>query len=290
MTLRVPTLSDAVAAYHALGYQDASCSPDSAAAIALTDPMLKTCPSHTILMSQEPYQTLTLVEWDGDIPTPFAAPGWAAMEVLVKDLDALFADLPPAFSLLNPPAALSFSEQIRAMQVAGPAGELIYFTEVSGEVPGFSLPTATQQVNQCFVMINAVTAIQTSIDFYARLFNCAAPSAMPARVSILSRSNGLDEDHRHAIAPIRSARDNSLNSINGSHGPLSQINQHRVDGIRCPSGATAPPQREWHRRLPSSLNTCIATTSQRQMASVSRGFAPTLERRPCITLCYLSTY
>jgi hypothetical protein len=57
-------------------------------------------------------------------------------------------------------------------------------------------------VNQCFVMINAVTAIQTSIDFYARLLGCTAPSAMPARVSILSRSNGLDEDHRHAIAPI----------------------------------------------------------------------------------------
>jgi len=124
------------------------------------------------------------------------------MEVLVADLDALFAQLPTSFTLLNPPAALSFSEQIRAMQVAGPAGELIYFTEVSGEVPGFTLPTATQQVNQCFVMINAVTAIQTSIDFYAQLFNCQAPTAMAARVSILSRSNGLDEDHRHAIAPI----------------------------------------------------------------------------------------
>ena len=202
MALRVPRLSDAVAAYHALGYQDAPFSADSAAAIALTDPMLTACPNHTILMSQEPYQTLTFIEWGGDVPTPFAAPGWAAMEVLVKDLDALFVDLPPAFSLLNPPAALSFSEHIRAMQVAGPAGELIYFTEVSGEVPGFTLPTATQQVNQCFVMINAVTAIETSIDFYARLLGCAAPSAMPARVSILSRSNGLDEDHRHAIAPI----------------------------------------------------------------------------------------
>lgn len=202
MTLRVPALSAAVAAYHALGYPDATVSADSAAAIALKDPMLDACASHTILMSQEPYQTLTLVEWRGDIPTPFATPGWAAMEVLVADLDALFAQLPTSFTLLNPPAALSFSEQIRAMQVAGPAGELIYFTEVSGEVPGFTLPTATQQVNQCFVMINAVTAIQTSIDFYAQLFNCQAPTAMAARVSILSRSNGLDEDHRHAIAPI----------------------------------------------------------------------------------------
>ena len=91
MALRVPRLSDAVAAYHALGYQDAPFSADSAAAIALTDPMLTACPNHTILMSQEPYQTLTLVEWGGDVPTPFAAHQdgrrwrcWSA------DLDALF--------------------------------------------------------------------------------------------------------------------------------------------------------------------------------------------------------
>jgi len=108
MTLRVPRLSAAVAAYHALGYQDATVGTESAATIALTDPMLKACASHTMLLSQEPFQTLTLVEWSGDVPTPFAAPGWAAMEVLVKDLDALYADMPPAFSLLNPPAALSF--------------------------------------------------------------------------------------------------------------------------------------------------------------------------------------
>ena len=202
MTLRVPSLTNSEAAYHELGYQEAPVNAAGAAAIALSDKALQGCAHHTILMSKDPFQTLTLVEWQGDIPTPFATPGWSAMEVLVEDLDALFGKLPSAFSVLNPPAALSFSDQIRAMQVAGPAGELIYFTEVSGEVPGFELPTPAQQVNQCFVMINAVTDIQHSIAFYAKLLGCTAPKPMPARVSILSRSNGLDEDHRHDIALV----------------------------------------------------------------------------------------
>jgi hypothetical protein len=200
MTLRVPSLTQAVAAYHALGYEDAG--ESIAATIALSDPALEGLPHHSIVMSENPFQTLTMVEWEGDVPTPFAVPGWSAMEVLVKDLDALFGQLPAAFTMLNPPAALSFSDQIRAMQVAGPAGELIYFTEVSGEVPGFALPTPTRQVNQCFVMINAVTNIQQSIAFYAGLLRCEAPSPMPARVSILSRTNGLDEDFCHDIAPL----------------------------------------------------------------------------------------
>jgi hypothetical protein len=200
MTLRVPSLTQAVTAYHALGYEDAG--ESIAVTIALSDPALEGLPHHSIVMSEDPVQTLTMVEWQGEVPTPFAVPGWSAMEVLVKDLDALFEQLPAAFTVLNPPAALSFSDQIRAMQVAGPAGELIYFTEVSGEVPGFALPKPTHQVNQCFVMINAVTNIQQSIAFYAGLLQCEAPSPMPARVSILSRTNGLDEEHRHDIAPI----------------------------------------------------------------------------------------
>ena len=200
MTLRVPSLAEAVAAYHALGYKDAR--ESVAVTTALSDPKLEGLPHHSIVMSEDPFQTLTMVEWEGEVPAPFAAPGWSAMEVLVKDLDMLFEQLPAAFTVLNPPAALSFSDQIRAMQVAGSAGELIYFTEVSGEVPGFALPTPTRQVNHCFVMINAVTDIQQSIAFYAELLQCDAPSPMPARVSILSRSNGLDEEHRHDIAPI----------------------------------------------------------------------------------------
>ena len=202
MTLRVPSLASAVAAYQALGYDTAPPDAAYASAVALLDDSLAGCSHHTILMSAEPLQTLTLVEWPGALPTPFASPGWSAMEVLVKDLDALYKALPDGFSVLNPPAALSFSDQIRAMQVAGPAGELIYFTEVSGQVPGFQLPAATRQVNQCFVMINAVTDIERSIAFYAQLLTCEAPTPMPARVSILSRTNGLDEDHRHSIAPI----------------------------------------------------------------------------------------
>ena len=75
MTLRVPSLTNSVAAYHELGYQDAPVNAAGAAAIALSDKALQGCAHHTILMSKVPFQTLTLVEWQGDIPTPFATPG-----------------------------------------------------------------------------------------------------------------------------------------------------------------------------------------------------------------------
>ena len=213
MTLRVPSLADAVAAYRALGYEDAG--ENSAAAIALSDPALEGRPHQSIVMSEDPFQTLTMVEWEGEVPIPFSAPGWSAMEVLVKDLDALFEQLPAAFAVLNPPAALSFSDQIRAMQVAGPAGELIYFTEVSGEVPGFALPTPTRQVNQCFVMINAVTDINAQ-SLSMQVFCSATPHHPCLRGSRSCRAprvwmrSTVPTSHR-----LRWAPGNCLNWTNG---------------------------------------------------------------------------
>ena len=48
MTLRVPSLSEAVAAYHALGYEDAG--ENSATTIALSDPALEGRPHHLSLI------------------------------------------------------------------------------------------------------------------------------------------------------------------------------------------------------------------------------------------------
>jgi hypothetical protein len=106
---------------------------------------------------------------------------------------------------LNPPAALSFSDQIRAMQVAGPAGELIYFTEVSGDrCRASQLPAATHQVNQCFVMINAVTDIQRSIAFYAGqlLHLRRADSDARARLDPVANQRAWMKSTATSIAPI----------------------------------------------------------------------------------------
>ena len=74
---------------------------------------------------------------------PFRHFGWNAAEFLVQDVDALAVRLQGSpFELIGPPADLSFSDQIRAMQVLGPSGEALYLTQIKAKLPDFATPTA----------------------------------------------------------------------------------------------------------------------------------------------------
>ena len=61
---------------------------------------------------------------------PYTTYGWNASELIVENVDALaerLADSP--FQIIGPPKNLAFSDDIRAMQVMGPASEILYLTE-----------------------------------------------------------------------------------------------------------------------------------------------------------------
>src|SRR5688572_16378246 len=66
--------------------------------------------------------------------------GWNVSEIVVQDVDALAAKLADSpFRIIGPPAGLQRFPMIRAMQVVGPLGECLYFTEVG---PGSGLTLA----------------------------------------------------------------------------------------------------------------------------------------------------
>ena len=85
---------------------------------------------------------LRVIEWSlAAAPLPMQHSGWLALEVLVKDVCALGKRLENGpFTVLGPPRALAVNDNIWAMQVAGPAGETLYLTEVRAPVQPFELP------------------------------------------------------------------------------------------------------------------------------------------------------
>ena len=70
---------------------------------------------------------------------PYTTYGWSASELIVQDVDQLADDLADSpFEIIGPPKNLSFTDDIRAMQVLGPANEILYLTQVKDNVPGWS--------------------------------------------------------------------------------------------------------------------------------------------------------
>ncbi|MEM9533277.1 MAG: hypothetical protein AAGA23_20315 [Pseudomonadota bacterium] len=204
-TVAVPDLDAAVAAYRDyLDYQPTWRGTAEALATLWQAPEAADQPCAVLVPGARPETFLRLVELPQvDDYVPFSTQGWNAAEIAVADVDALaerLADSP--FKILGPPAELSISDDIRAMQVVGPGGELLYLTQVKAPIPGFDLPILAEGVGHCFVAIVGGKPIAAVSQTYELL--AAAPPApvVDARVQALSLAFDLDREHRHPICAL----------------------------------------------------------------------------------------
>jgi hypothetical protein len=169
---------------------------------------------------------LRLVEDEAAAPRPpFRDPGWQALEIAVAGVDDLalrLADSP--FTCLGEPANLDVSDAIRAMQVLGPAGEVLYLTEVRDAVPGFELPRARCPVDRLFI---PVLLAPDRVAASARYGALGAPAALTfdTRIGVLNRARGLAADTRHPVATLQLAGANliEIDEVHGLPRPAAEL-------------------------------------------------------------------
>jgi len=134
---------------------------------------------------------------------PLTTWGWNAAELIVEDVDGLAAELEDSpFRIVGPPEDLSFSEAIRAMQVIGPAEEVLYLTMVKEALPEFDLPRPSCPVDRTFIVILGGTDMAAMQGFYRTGFGVPAAPVMEARISVLSQALQLPADTLHPIAAM----------------------------------------------------------------------------------------
>ncbi|MFV8784201.1 hypothetical protein ACNKU7_17405 [Microbulbifer sp. SA54] len=137
--------------------------------------------------------------------TPLACAGWMAMEILVDDVDGLAASLADSpFRVLRPVANLELSDKIRAVQVQGPAGELLYLTQISGEVPPFQLPQASCAVDHLFIPVLASTDRAASLARYESLAQLSGLS-FDTKVTVINQLRNLPMEQQHPLATLQLA-------------------------------------------------------------------------------------
>jgi catechol 2,3-dioxygenase-like lactoylglutathione lyase family enzyme len=137
----------------------------------------------------------------------FSCFGWNAAELIVRDVDAMATRLENTpFQILGPPQDLSFTDAIRAMQVRGPAGEILYLTQFKREIPSLPAPPARCAVDRVFIVIVGGPSLDELLDFYVGEFGLAEPQRMQSRVKAMSEVFRLSPEHRYDIAalPLRS--------------------------------------------------------------------------------------
>lgn len=121
--------------------------------------------------------------------------GWNATELLARDPDALAERLrDSAFEIVGEPADLwAAPDAPRAMQVEGPAGELLYLTRnLQFGINSF--------VDRVFIMVVGGPSMAAFRDFYGERLGLQVSEATPFQIGVISRALGVAETTTYPLA------------------------------------------------------------------------------------------
>lgn len=204
---------------------------DSASAEALGFPDLA---GHAtwVLANSAGREWLQFVEYARATPkNSLGTYGWLAMEVLVQDIDTLAAGLAHSpFELLREVADLDVSDKIRACQVRGPAGEILYLTQVKGEVPPFDLPACVAPVDHLFIPVLSTSSRERSLAEYSAISGSDGMS-FETKITVINQARNFELDRRHPVATLQLAGQAliEIDQIEGTEEPPPGI----TGGMAC---------------------------------------------------------
>ena len=165
---------------------------------------------------------------------PFGTFGWNAAELIVKDVDESAEKLIGSpFEVIGQPADLSFTDQIRAMQILGPSKEIIYLTQFKSKLDEFDSPTPRCDIDQTFIVILAGENIDEMQSFLNEKLSIKKAPPMQSRIRAISKVFGLPEDTKYKSAAL-AIKDQSLIELDempSAAGPRSYRNGFLPPGI-----------------------------------------------------------
>lgn len=133
--------------------------------------------------------------------------GWNATEILVTDTDSLAETIAgPDFTIVGAPKDLwNAPNAPRAMQVIGPAGELLYLTSNSQATAALGLGADMPAVERAFIMVLGGPSMQDFADFYGSKLGLQVGEPMAFQLSTFSRINKLPADNKYPLALVNTA-------------------------------------------------------------------------------------
>lgn len=146
-------------------------------------------------------------------PTPKAAYkpgthlGWAALELTVKDADAVHQRLVDAnIPIIGAPKALAFTDKLYPMQALGAGGEALYLNEVRGDLPSSDLPLAHCWVDELFITIVAAKNREQTVDFYNQLLGTTNGGVWEIEYGVINRAFDFPSTTKHALSTCQDGR------------------------------------------------------------------------------------
>lgn len=206
----------------------------AAYAAAAGEPSLVGARQSWLGSAAQPQPWLRLIEYrDATMRDALATHGWLALEINVADVDALARKLEGSpFRVLGAPADLDVSDAIRATQVQGLSGEVLYLTQIKRAVPAFELPLTDADIDRIFIAVLSTPDRAATLAHYAALSGNDG-LCFDTRLGVVNRAIGTDAESRHPVATLQ-LRGQSLIEIDqvAAHRPADEALAAGVFSVR----------------------------------------------------------
>ena len=168
---------------------------------------------------------------------PMTSFGWNSIEIIVDDVYELAKQIEGSpFEVIGEPHSLGGGfASIHAMQIVGPAQEVLYLTCETGDREKSTLPIPNSFVDRPFIMILAGPDIEAMAEFYVGHFDMGRIPNFTSSLSIASRAMGLPSDYVFTLGLVR-ARERG-NNIELDEYPKSAGHRTRSEGQLPPGVA-----------------------------------------------------
>lgn len=139
---------------------------------------------------------------------PLRTYGWAAIEICVQDvLKVNERMLRSPFTIIGPPQQLDGLPTIFPMQVRGPDQEIVYLTEIRGDLPEYDLPRAASLIDKLFILVLACSDMKASLAWFESHVKLQAGRDMALIYTMLNDAFALPAGTKHTLATMTHGRD-----------------------------------------------------------------------------------
>jgi hypothetical protein len=128
---------------------------------------------------------------------PMNTLGWNAFEIIIDDVYELNEMLLKSpFKIIGEPASLGGDlDFIHAMQVEGPAGDVLYLTCDRVRASDTLLPPPGAFVGRPFIVILAGNGVEATQKYYSETFAMKREDDMQTSIGVVANAQGLPDDH-----------------------------------------------------------------------------------------------
>lgn len=161
-------------------------------------------------------QWLRFVEHPERHAQPLLTLGWNAIELSVKAVDTLKAPLEGTpFKWLSGPHFLSGgTSTIKAMQVEGPAGEVVYLTQIPDDPDKKHLPKAKVPVDRLFIVVLGTADSRAAQRWYMDRFDVIERPYRETPIKCINKAHGRPENALSSLASV-SLKEDGMFEIDG---------------------------------------------------------------------------